>query len=345
MLLQKKRGNTVLYRTIWRWHFYAGLFCIPFMLTLAVSGSIYLFKPQIDARLDRPYQNLEISGPRTGANQQINAALQSVPGARFLNYRLPENARQAVVIYVSHGDQRILVYINPYTLKVLKTVADNDRFIQIVRTFHGELLAGNTGSVLVELAGCWAIVMMITGLYLWWPRSAKGLAGVFYPRLLQGSRIFWRDLHAVVGVWISGYILFLLISGLPWSLVWGGAFKELRQFNSAQPTQQNWVLSHHEEHAAPDSDELAAIDLSPELLSAATALNVAPPAELAVSKEQPDIWTLKSTHQNRMLRTEAWLDGHSGEVLRVKSFADDQLIDKVIAVATSCWVLSRRPDS
>ncbi|GAB4424056.1 MAG: hypothetical protein OHK0015_02390 [Chloroflexi bacterium OHK40] len=37
-----------LYRLIWRWHFYAGLFVVPFRLILAVTSIIYLFKPQID---------------------------------------------------------------------------------------------------------------------------------------------------------------------------------------------------------------------------------------------------------------------------------------------------------
>ena len=40
------------YRTIWRWHFYAGLLCLPLVLWLAVTGPIYLFKPQVDAWLD-----------------------------------------------------------------------------------------------------------------------------------------------------------------------------------------------------------------------------------------------------------------------------------------------------
>jgi uncharacterized iron-regulated membrane protein len=44
------------YRAIWRWHFYAGLFCIPFVTVLAVSGSIYLFKPQIESWIDRHSQ-------------------------------------------------------------------------------------------------------------------------------------------------------------------------------------------------------------------------------------------------------------------------------------------------
>ena len=36
------------YNAIWRWHFYAGLFCIPFVIWLALTGSIYLWRPQID---------------------------------------------------------------------------------------------------------------------------------------------------------------------------------------------------------------------------------------------------------------------------------------------------------
>ncbi|MBK8272029.1 MAG: PepSY domain-containing protein [Sphingomonadales bacterium] len=33
-------NSTELYRTIWRWHFYAGLFVIPLILILATTGAI-----------------------------------------------------------------------------------------------------------------------------------------------------------------------------------------------------------------------------------------------------------------------------------------------------------------
>src|SRR3546814_3078911 len=36
---------------------------------------------------------------------------------------------------------------------------------------HGSLLIGRTGGLLVELAASWAIVMILTGLTLWWPRG------------------------------------------------------------------------------------------------------------------------------------------------------------------------------
>ena len=58
------------YRAVWRWHFYASLFCIPFVIILATSGAIYLFKPQIEAWNDRPFDHLELQGaPATAAEQ------------------------------------------------------------------------------------------------------------------------------------------------------------------------------------------------------------------------------------------------------------------------------------
>ena len=57
------------YRIIWRWHFYAGLFCLPFIVVLSLSGAVYLFKPQIDAFLDRPSI---ISPFRARPNRSIN---------------------------------------------------------------------------------------------------------------------------------------------------------------------------------------------------------------------------------------------------------------------------------
>src|SRR5690606_2178233 len=172
-----------LYRIIWRWHFYAGLFCIPFVLTLAISGTIYLFKPQIDAWVDRPFQELAIGDQRASPSELIATALGAVEGSRFLQYQLPESDRHAVIVAVEDQGEKILVYLNPYTEEVLKVIGYESQFIRQVRTFHGELLAGNVGSVVVELAGCWAIVLILSGLYLWWPRSAEGLAGIVYPRL------------------------------------------------------------------------------------------------------------------------------------------------------------------
>ena len=113
--------------------------------------------------------------------------------------------------------------------------------MKVLFRLHGELLMGNRGSAVVELAASWAIIMIVTGLYLWWPRKAKTLGGIVYPRLGGGSRMFWRDLHGVTGFWISGLALFLLFSGLPWAKFWGDYLKNVRRLTGTAVARQDWT--------------------------------------------------------------------------------------------------------
>ncbi len=217
------------YRAVWRWHFYAGLFCIPFIIVLAASGSIYLFKPQVESWIDRHYDNLAIKDRPGSAADQIRAALAVIPGSTLNGYEMPQGAGDAARVIVSQDGKATRVYVHPESLRVLKTVDEDARLMRFLFRLHGELLMGNRGSAVVELAASWAIVMIVTGLYLWWPRKAKSLGGIVYPRLGGGSRVFWRDLHGVTGFWISGLALFLLLSGLPWAKFWGDYFRNVRR--------------------------------------------------------------------------------------------------------------------
>ena len=78
------------HRMVWRWHFYAGLLCVPFVTWLSITGSIYVFKPQIEAWLDKPYDHLGVTGPRASGEAQIAAAMNAVPGSFLHDYELPK---------------------------------------------------------------------------------------------------------------------------------------------------------------------------------------------------------------------------------------------------------------
>ena len=134
---------SITYRALWRWHFHAGLFCIPFVIVLALTGSIYLFKPQIDAFADRNVDSLQVTGRRASGEAQINAALASLPGSKLFVYEIPREPDDAVRVHVysPDGTGRI-VYVHPESLAILKSVPHTHRLTEIVRTIHGELFAG-----------------------------------------------------------------------------------------------------------------------------------------------------------------------------------------------------------
>ena len=246
----RRLEGVALYRTLWRWHFYAGLWCIPFVILLALTGSLYLFKPQFEAWQDRAFESVAFTGPRIGPAAEVATALRAAPGAKFAEYELPHVTQAAGRVWLRSADgEKVRVVVQPVTGEVLDVVKDKSRPMQVIHDLHGELLLGDGGSLFVELAACWAIVMVLSGLYLWWPRGATGMAGVLYLRLGQGKRVFWRDLHAVTGVWISLLALFLLFSGLPWTGVWGKAFKEVRQLTSTAVVKQDWTQSRSGERS------------------------------------------------------------------------------------------------
>ena len=85
-----------LYRTIWRWHFYAGLFVVPMILILSLTGAIYLFKPQVERWEERAFHNLPVTGA-VAADTQVKAALAAFPGSQLRSYRLAERAGNAHV--------------------------------------------------------------------------------------------------------------------------------------------------------------------------------------------------------------------------------------------------------
>src|SRR5690606_9003184 len=70
-----------LYRRVWRWHFYAGLACLPFLALMALTGGTYLFREEIEAVL---YSQLRVvptvSTQELGAGALVARALASVPG-------------------------------------------------------------------------------------------------------------------------------------------------------------------------------------------------------------------------------------------------------------------------
>ncbi|WP_066718708.1 PepSY-associated TM helix domain-containing protein [Sphingomonas pituitosa] len=336
--------------TVWRWHFYAGLFCIPFVLWLAVTGSIYLFRPQVEALIDAPYANLPVTGPRASAADQAAAAVRAVPGSVLHRYQLPATDREAVQIIVGKGAQETRVYVHPQTLAVLKTVDEDQRLMRVIFRLHGELLAGTIGSYLVELAASWTIVMLLSGLFLWWPRHG-GLGGVVYPRLTGGGRRFWRDLHAVTGFWVSAFALFLLVSGLPWAKSWGSYLKAVRGVVEGHPVQQDWTTGRAEElrrrtaadagtrammgeHAEHHGMAMAhpAVSYVPldRLIATLGPLRLATPVLVAPPTGPGQPWTAKSDAANRPLRTDLTLDGDTGRLLSRKDFAHRRLVDRLV---------------
>lgn len=220
----KPNFRQAIYQSIWRWHFYAGVIFTPFLIILAFSGGVYLFKPQIENYLYKDMLTVrEVGASALLPSELMKKTTAAYPGTTISSITLSDMPEASLKMSVVRNGKPTTMYADPYTGNILGMMNSDETFSAFFKKMHSELVIGGTwANRLVELAACWAIILLLTGLVLWWPRNKASVWGTILPRLSKpGSRMFWRDLHAVPAFWLSLVLVVLIATGLPWSGVLG----------------------------------------------------------------------------------------------------------------------------
>lgn len=241
------------YRMLWRWHFYAGLFVMPFLIVLAITGTIYCFQPQIEPLLYAKLLRVAPEDHNLSAQALLDKARTAAPaGAVATTYTVATRADASAefIFRLPSGNSESL-YLNPYSGEVLGSLSVEDRFMKQVRMLHRALLLGKPGELLMELAACWTLVMIVTGLAMWWPRLRLSGVAAFRMGPATGRRGWWKEVHLVLGSWLAVGAIAFVLSGLPWTASWGKQFKALATAASLGRPDANGAGHAHGPAAAP----------------------------------------------------------------------------------------------
>jgi uncharacterized iron-regulated membrane protein len=234
------------WRTVWRVHFYAGMFVIPFLVTLAITGTLILYEDPINDLTDRDLHVVDPAGlsprDRLPLDDQVAAVRERFPDLTVGGVTPPGGADGTTMVSLAVGDDGAReVYVDPYTGDIVGSKRYHDDLPGLARRIHGNLLFGwkipmpslagitpvDAGDLMIELMASWGLVLVATGVYLWWPRKRESGKALLKPRLTKKGRARWRDLHAIPGALLSLVLVFLILSGLPWSGFWGGNWDHL----------------------------------------------------------------------------------------------------------------------
>ncbi len=252
-----------MYARLWRWHFFAALLVVPFVLWQSVTGTLYLWHRELAMESQSELLTVTPQAERATYEAQLQAALEGQLAGTLPQVLLEEDLRRSsTFMFKASNGLSYPTFVDPYTGHVLGTVTPAHWLGGWSRSLHGGWPLGTWGSNLLEIGAGWAIVMILTGLYLWWPRNTRGLAGVLFPRLRQGSRVFWRDLHATAGVWFALIVLTFLLTALPWTAFWGDGLLGTVQARTGQysPAAVFFSGGHHVHESGTAPIERAPLD-------------------------------------------------------------------------------------
>jgi uncharacterized iron-regulated membrane protein len=195
-----------------RWlGFISGL--VVFIVSL--TGCIFCFQDEIqDAFND--YRTLEAHGKAYLKPSQLLSVVKEKYPSVSPDYMYYYGEKRPAAVLANTGKNGYLyIYLNPYTGAITHTETAQSNFFIIVENIHLYLLLPPViGKWIVGISVIIFMVIMITGLILWWPKRKTDRKRSF--SIKWGGR--WRrvnyDLHNVLGFYATSVALILSITGL-----------------------------------------------------------------------------------------------------------------------------------
>ncbi|NMR33437.1 PepSY domain-containing protein [Chryseobacterium aquaticum] len=214
-------------------HLWFGLSIGLIIFIVSVTGALYVFKDEIEnfTRKDVIYHNeqniaqkqiLPIRVLEKAVDNQVkekfkihwvNVPIDKKMSYQFYWYEHNTNAWN----YFDEFPIYKVAYVNPYDGKVLRVYDEKNGFFQIVKMIHWSfLLKQDWGKYVVGIPVIIFIIMLISGIILWWPKNKAARKQRFSFRW-ENIKSWKRknyDLHNILGFYASIFALIFSITGL-----------------------------------------------------------------------------------------------------------------------------------
>lgn len=203
-------------------HLWLGLASGIIIVFLGITGCILAFEQEIRS-VTEPYLYVKPHETDFLPPSKLKAvATAELPGktAHSVIYKSKTDAAQ-VIFYNAAPEYYYIVYVNQYNGAVLKVKDMNKDFFRIVINGHYYLwLPPAIGQPIVATATLIFLIMLISGLILWWPRNKAARKQRFSVKWNATVKRKNYDLHNVLGFYMTWVVIFIVVTGLVWGFQW-----------------------------------------------------------------------------------------------------------------------------
>jgi uncharacterized iron-regulated membrane protein len=220
-LNKKKATKSPFRKTVGKLHLWLGLASGLIVCFLGITGCILAFEREIE-NVTQPYRFVAERNAAVLKPSELEViALKQLPGKKLHSISYQPGKSAVASFYNGKPAYYYLVFIDPYTGKVLKTRNMSDDFFRIVIDGHFYLwLPPAVGKPIVASATLIFVILIITGIILWWPKNKAARKQRFKVKLNARWRRTNYDLHNVLGFYMSWVIIFIAFTGLVWGFEW-----------------------------------------------------------------------------------------------------------------------------
>ncbi|MDT0688232.1 PepSY-associated TM helix domain-containing protein [Salegentibacter sp. F188] len=260
--MPKQKRHSKFKKWIGKLHLWLGLASGMIVFIVAITGCIYVFHDEIKD-ITQPWrkvaiQNQEFIAPSV-LQQKVTANFpDAAPG--MVVYQGKE---RSAFVYSIIDNAEFNIYFNPYSAELLHSQKIDDEFFAIIENLHMYLLLPEEiGRQVVGISTIIFVVMLISGIILWWPKKRKNLKDRLKIRFTAKWRRVNYDWHNVTGLYISLLALIIAITGLSFSYEWmHESFYVIGNFGEEYPEETAMPAV---EDGEPENSSIPAIDVAME---------------------------------------------------------------------------------
>lgn len=203
-------------RKLWKWHSWLGLIVSVPLFIIALSGSLLVFKAEIDQLLIPQIVKAE-NTTRLPFTELLSIVQTRLPEHEVLGWEFTDHIGDADKIYVvklgTYDWQKS--YVDPSNALILNQPVAFDFFLtDWILELHQSLLAGQTGVAIAALVSILLIILAITGIILY----RRFWKNFFRLRWGKSLRLFLSDSHKMMGIIASPLFLISGFTGAWWSI-------------------------------------------------------------------------------------------------------------------------------
>ncbi|MFT3827992.1 MAG: PepSY-associated TM helix domain-containing protein [Chitinophagaceae bacterium] len=243
-------GKSRFKKLIGQVHLWLGLTSGIIVVLVSLTGCLFVFQKEISGIVFSKTFNVEPQQTRLplsvlqqnaqkamGANKPINSVTTYKDPSKaweFMAYK----ANDTAITYFGVMEHYESVFVNPHTGEITGKRNYKYDFFFIVKYLHWSLLLNTKyGQPVVGYATLIFVIMMITGLILWWPKKWNKA------NRKKSFRIKWDakfkrinyDLHNVLGFYAMLIAMVIAFTGMVWAFQW---FEKLVYVTAAGTSQK-----------------------------------------------------------------------------------------------------------
>jgi uncharacterized iron-regulated membrane protein len=203
-------------------HLWLGLASGLVVFIVSITGCILVFEDEIRDSTT-PYLHVQETGATLLPPFRLAEIAEKARGkqASYITYN---GLGYAVAINMRGAKKKSMaevVYVNPYTGGILKVKNMKDDFFRFILKGHYYLwLPDKVGKIIVPAAVLLFLILLISGIVLWWPKHMRNLKTSL--KIMWKAR--WRrvnyDLHNVLGFYAAIILFVIAATGLVFGYQW-----------------------------------------------------------------------------------------------------------------------------